>query len=146
MKLRSIQIIAFILALFTVNIGFARAELLLCQTKCNYLQQNGTDVPPCCRSAKNQDHALFQSGGHDFPGTDCPHLKSSKKISDSLSFLAGSAKLPAPDKNPTLAGSAAISIDRFPGPEILTYLPHTGLSPPDIVGPPPYRLYCSLLI
>ncbi len=146
MKLRPASYLAIILALFIVNTGFAQAELLLCQNKCEQSQLQKKNIPECCRDKNDADHSFVLKNDHDMSPGNCPHVDSNSKISDSLIFLACSTKVPGPPKAPTFVGTISSPLALLPDVRALSYQVRSGLSPPGLTGTPTYLLNCTFLI
>ena len=146
MRIRPASYLALLLALFIINTGFAQASLLLCQNKCEQTQLKEIEIPECCRGMKDTDDSFAQTGNHAMSPSDCPHVDSNNKVSDAPALIASSTKVPAPTKSPAFAGTVPALLVQLSDVPSRTYRTRSGLSPLNVLAPPPYRLYCSLLI
>lgn len=146
MKKRIIPILAILMALIIVNTGFVRANLLLCQTKCEYSALNDIVTPPCCKSKKASAIAVALAENDAALPIDCPHVGINLEISDPLTFISASTKLPEPPNGAVFTAILISPWIELPDSRTTGHYSRSGLSPPIRKGPPPYRLYCSLLI
>jgi len=144
MKKNFTTFLIIVLALFIANSGFARADIRLCLTECEYSVVTKTDVPPCCKTKKTVTPVMVMPQQTDMSASDCPHFGSSREIPDPLVFApkANTIKVPPQIARPAVLFTALILIPdtRFTG-----YHKHSGLSPPG-GSVPAYHLNCSLLI
>ncbi|MDH3329217.1 MAG: hypothetical protein OEM01_08295 [Desulfobulbaceae bacterium] len=146
MKKHTIPILAILMALIIVNTGFVRADMLLCQTKCDYSALNEIDTPPCCKSKKASAIAVALAENEGALPSDCPHVGSNQEISDTLTFISASTKLPEPPNGAVFTAILISPWIELPDSRTPGHYSRSGLSPPIRKSPPPYRLYCSLLI
>jgi hypothetical protein len=146
MKKRLIPLLALAMALIFVNTSLARLDLQLCQTRCEYSVPSETDSPPCCNTGESAPHDMAMAVPGGVLPVDCPHIDGTPGPADSLFFLSSSARLPVPPPGALFTAAGINSSTRLPGTGYAGHYNRWGLSPPDRQGPPPYRLYCSLLI
>jgi len=147
MKKQRTPIMAIILALLIFNTGFARADQLLCQAKCEYSVVQDIDTPPCCKSKNKEVPVVAMMDDHTGGPSDCPHLGNNRDASDQLDFLASFSGQPTPENNAAVSAIVVGSLADLPNPRMTThFIRRSGLSPPHIISPPHYRLFCSLLI
>ncbi|MHB8790063.1 MAG: hypothetical protein ACYDBT_09310 [Desulfobulbaceae bacterium] len=138
MKLRFTSTMAVVLALFMVSVGFARTQLLVCRYQCE--QDRQVSASPCCSGGAVTHHG----GDHREagPAGDCPHVAGSGNFSD-FSFTLPTAHLSAAAA--VLAGAVFVADPLQPAFVSRVEKLPANTSPPGLVTPPLYHLYCSLL-
>ena len=145
MKQNFTTYLIILLALIVANTGFARADAQLCQTSCEYVAVNNTAPPPCCKSKKTANPVMVMAGHDESIPSDCPHVGSSREITDTLTFISTSNPLPAPVQ-PAVLATILPPMPDIPDTRFSGYALRAGLSPPGWKSLPVYRLNCSLLI